>query len=70
MGWISVSRTRRGCTDFQVRLLFHLLAMSCAFYLAGVFGAYPWWGIIIGYIVFIGIVNAYNFMDGINGITG
>ena len=24
----------------------------------------------IGYIVFIGIVNAYNFMDGINGITG
>jgi len=53
-----------------VRLLFHLLAMSCAFYLAGVFGAYPWWAIMIGYIVFIGIVNVYNFMDGINGITG
>jgi len=63
------------CDDVQglgqkVRLLFHLLAMSCAFYLAGVFGAYPWWAIVIGYIVFIGIVNAYNFMDGINGITG
>ncbi len=28
------------------------------------------WAILIGYIVFIGIVNAYNFMDGINGITG
>jgi len=54
----------------RVRLLFHLLAMSCAFYLAGVFGVYPWWTIVIGYIVFIGIVNAYNFMDGINGITG
>ena len=54
----------------KVRLLFHLLAMSCAFYLAGVFGAYPWWAIMIGYIVFIGIVNVYNFMDGINGITG
>lgn len=54
----------------RVRLLFHLLAMSCAFYLAGVFGSFPWWAIIIGYIVFIGIVNAYNFMDGINGITG
>ena len=54
----------------KVRLLFHLLAMSCAFFLAGVFGAYPWWAIVIGYIVFIGIVNAYNFMDGINGITG
>lgn len=54
----------------KVRLLFHLLAMSCAFYLVGIFGAYPWWAIVIGYIVFIGIVNAYNFMDGINGITG
>lgn len=54
----------------KVRLLFHLLAMSCAFYLAGVLGVYPWWAIVIGYIVFIGIVNAYNFMDGINGITG
>jgi UDP-N-acetylmuramyl pentapeptide phosphotransferase/UDP-N-acetylglucosamine-1-phosphate transferase len=54
----------------KVRLLFHLLAMSCAFYLAGVFGIYPWWAIVMGYIVFIGIVNAYNFMDGINGITG
>jgi len=54
----------------RVRLLFHLLAMSCAFYQAGVFGVYPWLAIVIGYIVFIGIVNAYNFMDGINGITG
>ena len=53
-----------------IRLLFHLLAMSCTFYLAGVFGMYPWWAIVIGYVVFIGIVNAYNFMDGINGITG
>ena len=54
----------------KMRLLFHLLAMSCAFYLAGVFGSNPWWAIVIGYVVFIGIVNAYNFMDGINGITG
>lgn len=54
----------------KVRLLFHLISMSCVFYLAGVFGYIPWWIIIIGYILFIGIVNAYNFMDGINGITG
>ncbi|WP_076932107.1 MraY family glycosyltransferase [Proteiniphilum saccharofermentans] len=54
----------------KIRLFFHLLAMTCAFYLANVFGVYPWWGIIIGYILFTGIVNAYNFMDGINGITG
>ncbi|WP_298647480.1 UDP-GlcNAc--UDP-phosphate GlcNAc-1-phosphate transferase [uncultured Proteiniphilum sp.] len=54
----------------KIRLLFHLLAMTCAFYMANVFGIYPWWAIVIGYIVFIGVVNAYNFMDGINGITG
>lgn len=54
----------------KVRLLFHLLAMTCAFYMANVFGVYPWWTIVIGYILFTGIVNAYNFMDGVNGMTG
>ena len=54
----------------KIRLLFHLMAMTCAFYLANVYGVYPWWAIVIGYIVFTGIVNAYNFMDGVNGITG
>jgi UDP-N-acetylmuramyl pentapeptide phosphotransferase/UDP-N-acetylglucosamine-1-phosphate transferase len=54
----------------KVRLLFHLLAMSCAFYAANLFGVSPWWAIVIGYIVFMGVVNAFNFMDGINGITG
>ncbi|MEA4918569.1 glycosyltransferase family 4 protein [Proteiniphilum sp.] len=54
----------------KIRLLYHLVAMTCAFYLANIFGIYPWWAILIGYVVFIGIVNAYNFMDGINGITG
>ncbi len=54
----------------KTRLVFHLFAMTCVFYLTGVFGMFPWWAIVLGYIVFIGIVNAYNFMDGINGITG
>src|SRR5690554_5067146 len=54
----------------RIRLLFLLLAMTCTFILADVYGLFPWWVIIIGYVVFIGIVNAYNFMDGINGITG
>jgi UDP-N-acetylmuramyl pentapeptide phosphotransferase/UDP-N-acetylglucosamine-1-phosphate transferase len=54
----------------KIRLIFHLFAMTCVFYLAGVFVMFPWWAIVMGYIVFIGIVNAYNFMDGINGITG
>ena len=54
----------------KTRLVFHLLAMTCAFFAANVFGKFPWWAIALGYIVFMGIVNAYNFMDGINGITG
>lgn len=29
----------------------------------------PWYFLLIGFIVVIGIINAYNFMDGINGIT-
>lgn len=54
----------------QRRILFHLLAMSILFYMAGIFFNFPWWAILLGYIVFIGIVNAYNFMDGINGMNG
>jgi len=57
-------------TNQKIRLVFHLVAMTCAFFAANVFGEYPWWAIAIGYVVFMGIVNAYNFMDGINGITG
>jgi UDP-N-acetylmuramyl pentapeptide phosphotransferase/UDP-N-acetylglucosamine-1-phosphate transferase len=57
-------------TSQKIRLVFHLVAMTCAFYAVRAFGEYPWWAIAIGYVFFMGIVNAYNFMDGINGITG
>ena len=33
------------------------------------FGLYPYWIWIIVIIIAVGILNAYNFMDGINGIT-
>lgn len=54
----------------KTRLLFHLLGMTCAFMMVGAFAIFPWWAIVLAYILFIGIVNAYNFMDGVNGITG
>ena len=54
----------------KIRILFHLLAMSILFYMAEIFFNFPWWTIFFGYIVFTGIVNAYNFMDGINGMNG
>ena len=53
----------------RVRLVFHFSAMVLMFCQWGLF-ALPWWTIIIALIVCTGIINAYNFMDGINGITG
>lgn len=53
----------------KIRLLGHLTAVSLLFTQAGLMG-YPLWLLGICYILVIGTINAYNFMDGINGITG
>lgn len=53
----------------KLRLSVHLIAMGMLFYQMGLFEL-PWFWIILAFILFIGITNAYNFMDGINGITG
>ena len=54
----------------KFRILFHLLAVTLLFIFLNVFHVYEWWLSLILYVVVIGIINAYNFMDGINGITG
>lgn len=56
-------------TSQGLRLVFHFSAMALLFYQWGLFSL-SWWWIIIALIVCTGIINAYNFMDGINGITG
>jgi UDP-N-acetylmuramyl pentapeptide phosphotransferase/UDP-N-acetylglucosamine-1-phosphate transferase len=53
----------------KVRLIVHFISMLLMFLQLGLFGL-PWWYIVIALIVCTGIINAYNFMDGINGITG
>jgi UDP-GlcNAc:undecaprenyl-phosphate GlcNAc-1-phosphate transferase len=53
----------------KIRLLVHLLAVTLIFMQAGLMDN-PVWIIILVYILVIGTINAYNFMDGINGITG
>lgn len=53
----------------KIRLLIHLIAVSLLFEQGGLL-IYPFWIIIPAYILVIGTINAYNFMDGINGITG
>ena len=51
-----------------IRILIHLLSISLLSYQIGLF-SYPVFLILPAIIVMIGIINAYNFMDGINGIT-
>ena len=53
----------------RIRLLVHLAAVSVLFMQVGLMTQSL---LIIGlaYILVIGTINAYNFMDGINGITG
>ena len=56
-------------TSQGLRLVFHFSAMVLMFYQWGLFSL-SWWWIIVALIICTGIINAYNFMDGINGITG
>ncbi|MBX9449980.1 MAG: glycosyltransferase family 4 protein [Taibaiella sp.] len=54
----------------KVRISVHLISVSLLLYSLNAFSLLPWYGIIVAYILIIGTINAYNFMDGINGITG
>ena len=54
----------------KIRLVFHFLSVSLLLYFINAFQLLPIWAIPFLYILIIGILNAYNFMDGINGITG
>lgn len=53
----------------KVRILVHFSAMLLMFYDCGLYSL-PWYFKLTALIVSTGIINAYNFMDGINGITG
>jgi UDP-GlcNAc:undecaprenyl-phosphate GlcNAc-1-phosphate transferase len=53
----------------KLRIIIHLLAVSLMLYQLGIFSLPPYW-ILISLFVVIGSINAVNFMDGINGITG
>jgi UDP-N-acetylmuramyl pentapeptide phosphotransferase/UDP-N-acetylglucosamine-1-phosphate transferase len=53
----------------RLRLIIHLISILLLFLQLGMFNIH--WGLIIlSIIVSIGILNAYNFMDGINGMIG
>lgn len=52
------------------RLIVQFVAMFLMFHELGILQWNMWWAVLIAWIVCVGIINAYNFMDGINGITG
>lgn len=54
----------------SVRLVVQFISMFLMFYQFGILNLHDWWIVIVALIVCVGIINAYNFMDGINGITG
>lgn len=54
----------------SVRLVAQFAAMFLMFYQFGILNWQSWWIILLALVVCVGISNAYNFMDGINGITG
>ena len=53
-----------------VRLVVQFVAMFLMFYQWDVLNWESWWIVLAALILCVGITNAYNFMDGINGING
>ncbi|WP_294285676.1 glycosyltransferase family 4 protein [uncultured Chryseobacterium sp.] len=54
----------------RIRLAIHLISVILLLYFTGAFELMPFWIWPIAFILIIGTLNAYNFMDGINGMTG
>lgn len=53
----------------SLRLVVQFTAMFLMFHEFGILNWHDWWIVVIALIVSVGIINVYNFMDGINGIT-
>ena len=54
----------------SLRLVVQFAAMFLMFHQFGILNWHDWRIVILALVVCVGIINAYNFMDGINGITG
>ncbi|MDF2515197.1 MAG: UDP-GlcNAc:UDP-phosphate GlcNAc-phosphate transferase [Sphingobacterium sp.] len=52
----------------SARLTVHFTSVLLMVYEFGVVD-YPWYYLVLAFVFSIGVINAYNFMDGINGMT-
>lgn len=77
--WFLVGLTLVGLISFaddihslpdSIRLVVQFVSMGLMFYQLGILNWHDWWMVLVALIICVGIINAYNFMDGINGITG
>ncbi|WP_313154703.1 UDP-GlcNAc--UDP-phosphate GlcNAc-1-phosphate transferase [Sphingobacterium multivorum] len=50
------------------RLSVHLVSVLLMAYEFGIFN-FPWYFLVLSFVFIVGVINAYNFMDGINGMT-
>ena len=53
----------------SARLVVQFIAAAMAFYQMDILHLNLWWVVLLALVVYVGITNVYNFMDGINGIT-
>ena len=53
----------------SARLVVQFIAATLAFYQMDILHLNLWWVVLLALVVYVGITNVYNFMDGINGIT-
>ena len=54
----------------SVRLVAQFVAMGLMFHAIGMMYWHLWWFVVLSLFICVGATNIYNFMDGINGITG
>ncbi len=54
----------------SIRLIVHFVAILLLFYEVQLYQWDVWWFFLIALIVCVGAMNIFNFMDGINGMTG
>src|SRR5690606_19826955 len=52
----------------KIRLIVHFVSVILMAYQLDVF-TLQWYYLLFTFIIVVGVINAYNFMDGINGIT-
>lgn len=52
----------------KIRLLIHFSSVLLMIYQLDLFSM-SWYYLLITFVIVVGVINAYNFMDGINGIT-